>query len=128
MKVRMLRLLRSALILFVILFFTALENTSKGADNLQHTTARIDGEIFKACFVAYEDFEKLLGEAKGDSPKSAQLFSMIENYDIDILEEANTYRVVFHLKLILSENAFGGGARYIVRKTDYRIVEKTCFK
>jgi hypothetical protein len=117
-----------ALILSAMLFFTALTSLTNGADNLQQPTASIHGDIFKACLVAYQDFEKILNEAKSDPPKLAQLFSKIENYDIDIYEEPDSYRVVFHLKLDLSEDAFGGGARYTIRKTDYRIVDKKYFK
>jgi hypothetical protein len=94
------------------------------------------GDFFKAVQAAYDDFAKDLATKETSSspqdPESIELvrwLSKIENYDIDVEQSSSSYVVLFGVTL--RDNAplvFGGGARYVIDKQTFQIVEKKKFK
>jgi hypothetical protein len=76
------------------------------------------GDYFRATSVAYRDFSKEKGG-----------HSQMQNYDVSIDQTPTTYIVQFGPAMKdPSEVVFGGGARYVIERTSFRILSRTFLK
>ena len=78
----------------------------------------VRGDYFRATSVAYGDFAKEKGG-----------HSQMQNYDVSIDQTPTTYIVQFGPAMKdPSEVVFGGGARYVIERTSFRILSRALLK
>ncbi len=89
----------------------------------------LNGEVLKACVVAYQDFTKLLAkEHAGGKGKPAEPLSRVEDYDVKIEERPDEFLIMFLPALPKFIDVKGGGAGYTIRRNDFKITDRILYK
>lgn len=85
-------------------------------------------KIFLAGEAAYQEFSKsIVGQADGSSELSIY-FSDIENYQITMHGEKDSYVVTFLPKPYKGQLLRGGGAQYKIAKADLHVIDVVRYK
>jgi hypothetical protein len=99
----------------------------KEPDPLPPAESSVSGEYMKAFLVAHKAFT--------EDPSIHVNKRLIENYDIEFRQDAESYRVLFVAKRLSSESELSGGSsqlgrdvQYRINKKDYRLVGRNFFK
>jgi hypothetical protein len=87
----------------------------------------LDGGGLKACSAAVERFSSLISSDAGKSGVEGFL-ALVEDYDVRITIEENSYTFIFVPKPYHGERIKGGGASVVVRKEDYKVIDVKYFK
>lgn len=110
-----------AIILALLLFACGLVNAR--AQDAGH----LDGDALKAGAVAIEQFSFFLGKEK-PRDDSESFLSRIENYDVTIKVDADSYTFMFIPKPYKGSHLKGGGAFYKISKADYKVIDTKRYK
>jgi hypothetical protein len=94
------------------------------------------GDYFEATQVAYKDFAKVLERkaheaqsATGNDRELSAKLAKLENYDISVDQTPSSYIVQFGPTVRdHAHEVFGGGARYVIDRKTFSIVEKVGLK
>jgi hypothetical protein len=133
---------RCILILLAVLasgFSVADENKADPLSDFMNFPDRevyLKGDYFKALQTAYRDFEKKLARHKTDAssarsgnPELSLRLSRIENYDIHIEGTPESYIVnIGPSTRDQTHVVFGGGAKYVISRATFAIVDKIYYK
>lgn len=90
-------------------------------------TVQLDGGALRAGAVALEQFSTILSKY---SPKdeTENFLSRIENYDVQVEVEENSYTFIFIPKPYKGSRLNGGGAFYKIRRNDYKLLDTKRYK